>query len=132
MLYKFYYKIFLDWLKFSLVHVTIILETLYTNTFISSHRYDFHAAKTKFYIINHLMHTIYKYRFICDTLAHVSSIVRHDQNERNKDIQMTRREEKAKKEEKRKEEKSRSTVSSWLFRLFDIGRVSPRQYRANN
>lgn len=58
--------------------------------------------------------------------------VRHDQREKNEEIQTTRKEEKREKGKGNVKGKSRSTVSPWLFRLFDIGRVSPRQYRANN
>lgn len=40
--------------------------------------------------------------------------------------------ERAREREGGEDEKAAPTVSPRLFRLFDIGRVSPRQYRANN
>jgi len=98
---------------------------------------DLISTMQRYYIVSDLTYNMYSNLVLfCGTQVHAyfifADIVRHDQSERNEEIRTIPREEGyAKKEEKRKGKEPLDCLAR-LFRLFDIGRVSPRQYRANN
>lgn len=130
---KFYFLLALQCHWLWMIHLSFRCAYLFTRF----HK-DLFSTKWRFYIISNPMHNTYVLkshsilRYSYTHVFHSSSRISFVMIKAERTKKSKRHGERTRKRKRSVKGKSRSTVSPWLFQLFDIGWVSPRQYRANN